>query len=109
MPTIICEVKNCHYNKDGGCRLEGVKVEGENATVYEQTMCASFCNGDDNCPVNSASCGCQDCACSFSDVECTAENCVYNSKGYCDADKINVGCTDSSTCRDTECKTFEEK
>ena len=108
MPTISCEVKHCHYNKDGGCRLEGVKVEGENASVYEETMCDSFTNADTPTSKNST-CDCEDCACSFSDVECTAENCVYNENGYCDADKITVGCADARTPRETECKTFEEK
>ncbi len=108
MPTISCEVKHCYYNKDGGCRLEGVKVEGENASVYEETMCASFAN-EDKGSVQNSTCGCEDCACSFSDVECSAESCVYNERGYCDADRIEVGTSDSRASRETECKTFEEQ
>ncbi len=106
MPTISCKVKKCCYNKDGGCRLDGIKVEGENAIISTDTMCDSF---TDKCSSEvTNSCECSPCACDCAEIECSAEKCKYNDDGYCDADTIKVGCSSSKCASDTACETFEE-
>lgn len=105
MPTISCEVKKCFYNKDGGCRLEGIKVDGNNAVISSETMCASYADSRDNAATN---CACESCACDNAEIECSAEKCRYNDKGYCDAENITVGNSSSSCATETECETFEE-
>ncbi len=105
MATITCEVKRCCYNKNGGCRLEGVKVEGDGALVSSETMCASFSDCENSC---TNSCECEPCACDNAEIECSAENCRYNDDGVCDADEIKVGCGTSHCASETRCETFEE-
>lgn len=103
MAKISCEVYNCNYNCDGGCRLETIKVEGENAGTSEETVCESYTDRNEKGCVN---CTPRDCACMSSEVECDAEECKYNSDCICTADRITVGCSDACCCSDTECKTF---
>ncbi len=107
MPNITCEVTKCYYNKEGGCIREEITIEGESAVVSDETMCQSYADSKEEARYNS--CSCTTGACNCTDVECTAENCKYNNDGECDADKIEVGTSSSSCCRETECETFEEK
>ncbi len=106
MPTISCQVKKCCYNKDGGCRLDGVRVEGKHAVISSDTMCDSFA---DKCSAEATnSCECSPCACDCAEIECSAENCKYNDDGYCDAKTITMGCGSSKCASETSCETFEE-
>ena len=107
MTTISCEVKNCYYNKDGGCKLEGIKVGTSSAEVVEETMCQSYVDKDKGSATSS--CACHDCACDYANVNCSATACVYNENGICDADSIDIGCQTSKCSDETECQTFEEK
>jgi len=106
MPTISCEVKKCCYNTEGGCKLENVRVDGDSAVVSDETLCDSFTENKEEATNN---CSCEECACDKADVECSAENCRYNSDGCCEADKIEIGHSTADCCSDTQCETFEEK
>ena len=106
MPAISCEVKKCFYNKDGGCRLEGIKVEGANAVVSAETMYDSYTDASHEGCVN---CACEDCACATAEIECSASNCRHNDSGRCEAQRIDVGNSSSASATETECRTFSEK
>ena len=105
MPAISCEVKKCFYNKDGGCRLEGIKVDGENAVIASETMCESYTDAKQ---AGTADCACESCACDDAEIECSAEKCRHNEHGYCEASSINIGCSSSCCAAETKCETFEE-
>lgn len=106
MSKISCEVIKCEYNCDGGCRLGNIKVEGEDAVTSEETVCDSYTDKNEKGCVN---CTPHDCACNNSEIECSAEDCKYNSHCLCTADRISVGCSDACCCSETECKTFVVK
>ena len=103
MARISCEVYNCEYNCDGGCRLNTIKVEGEEAQSSSETVCDSYTDRNEKGCVN---CTPSDCACNNSEVECDAKECKHNSDNYCSADRICVGGNDACSCSETECKTF---
>ncbi len=103
MARISCEVYNCEYNCDGGCRLDTIKVEGEDATVSDETACESYTDRNEKGCVN---CTPASCACNNSEVECDAVECKYNDDCYCTADRIKVGSSSAHRKDETECMTF---
>ena len=106
MAKISCEVLNCEYNCDGGCRLDTIKVEGEDAVVSDETVCDSYTDKNEKGCVN---CVPSECACNNAEIECDAEECKYNSDCYCTADRITVGCSSACCCDETACLTFSSR
>lgn len=106
MARISCEVYNCNYNCDGGCRLGTIKVEGSDAETSRDTVCDSYSDDNEKGCVN---CTPASCACNNSEIECHAVKCKYNSNLLCTADRITVGNEDATTHSETQCRTFEEK
>ena len=104
MAKISCEVLGCEYNCDGGCRLDTIKVEGEDAVVSDETVCESYTDKKEKGCVN---CTPSNCACNNAEVECDAEECKYNSDCLCTADRITVGCQNAHCCEETACLTFK--
>lgn len=43
-------------------------------------------------------------------IHCKACNCIYHDGfGACTADRVEIGCKNARTCKQTECATFEMK
>lgn len=102
MPDLVCSVENCTYNKEHLCALNEIKVGGEQATNSESTCCDSFRDQRDSFS------NCENCGCGTkrTDVECEAENCVFNEECKCHADSIDVCGCGATKARATECSTF---
>lgn len=101
MPCISCNSRDCVHNKDGGCILDTIKVGGESAQSSTETICESYVA--EKGAVNCASCGCEpdDRACENSGIDCSAEECMYNSSCECTAENINIE-------KDGTCHTFKK-
>lgn len=98
MPCISCNSRDCVHNKDGGCVLDCIKVGGERAKTSAETICESYAaEGASNC----AGCNQNDHACESAGIDCTAEECEYNSDCECTAENINIE-------RDGTCRTFKK-
>ena len=106
MAKILCEALNCEYNSNGGCRLDSVKVEGEDACSSNETACDSYTDKNEKGCVN---CTPHNCVCNNAEIDCDAEKCRFNENSLCTADRITVGCKDSHCSSDTACLTFSEK
>lgn len=104
MTRISCEVTKCMYNTDGGCKLNEIQVGTGSAKISDETKCESYVP-EGTAPTNS--CSCRNDACDIGTVSCSAKKCMYNDKGICDADKIKISNCHSSSCGETECKTFK--
>ena len=102
MTKILCDVKKCEYNTDGGCKLHKIEVGTQHARMTDETRCESYVpmHGMNN------SCSCREGACDISNIKCSAENCKYNENGECEAKKIEISPCNSGCCGETECNTF---
>ncbi len=105
MAKIRCEAKGCSFNSDGGCRLDTIRIEGENAETCDETLCDSYTDRTEHGFVN---CTPSECACNNCEVECEAQECKYNSDCTCTADRIDVGGENACCSSETECKTFKK-
>lgn len=104
MAKIRCEATTCGFNKDGGCCLETVKIEGEDAKSCRDTECDSYTDKSDG---GCVSCAVSNCACNHSVVKCDATGCHYNDACTCTADRIEVGGKCAHCGSETECRTFK--
>ncbi|MEG1687031.1 MAG: DUF1540 domain-containing protein [Angelakisella sp.] len=102
MTCLTCQVNTCVANKNGGCCLPSIKVEGAAASSPTETICGSFRdkNGTDNSLGSCATVNSQQ------DVICTAKGCCHNEDGSCKAETICIDC--SCGCgRTTQCASFQ--
>lgn len=104
MPLLSCTARTCVYNSDEYCSKGDIQVDGERATTVDETCCKSFKERTHESAANSRGCGCE-----TIDVDCTAQQCVFNEQKKCKADKITI--TGAAACRkdDTKCGSFREK
>lgn len=107
MTNLKCYVQNCIHNSPDRCCKPDIQVDGPCACGCEQTCCASFemQNGKGQA---SNSCGCSVPNDSLL-IRCSASNCVYNEKGECSAETINIspcGCSTPDCKSQTECASF---
>jgi len=79
MAKIRCEAHNCNFNDNGGCRLESIRIEGDGAQTYDETLCDSYTDRTEHGFVN------------------------------CTADRIDIGCESACCSSETECKTFKKE
>ena len=105
MPNLICSVENCSYNAEHLCALNRIHVSGVNAVESHSTSCRSFVDNRDSYR-NCVSCGHP---VEETDVECEAENCIYNEYFKCYANGIDVCGCGSHSSKGTECATFLPK
>ena len=102
MPVLDCSVKTCYYNEDNKCSLESIKVEGRSADYSDDTACGSFrLRGDDSM---TNACGKE--PTSTSDVECSANKCVFNQSNKCHAEHIGIAGSAADRVDETECASF---
>jgi len=107
MPSIACDVYNCSHNTDGGCKLSFLRVEGDEADYPDETICQSYT--DSTSPNVKSDIGEDEYPKEYADVDCSAENCKYNSDHVCTADRISVGDSSAYKTRDTACETFDSE
>lgn len=107
MPVLDCSVRNCYYNKENRCCRDGIKVEGTTAEISSATACGSFREKTGDRITNGCSC---DSSPSIKlAVDCMAENCIYNDKCVCTADKIDISGSNANYYEETECGSFRLK
>lgn len=107
MPILDCSVRNCFYNKENKCCLDGIKVEGTAAEISSATACGSFKEKMGDRLTNN--CSCSDEPTTHSSVDCLAENCVFNERYVCHADHIGIEGSNACKCEDTECASFRKR
>ena len=102
MPLLSCTARTCVYNSDEYCSKGDIQVTGGNASVVDETACASF--KEQNGMANSTGCGQDEIK-----VDCSAVTCIYNKNKDCHAGAIDINgskaCTSSETC----CGTFRKE
>lgn len=106
MPNVVCSVDSCCHNKTGVCFSTSLCISGRGATDSVGTNCGSYLNASSYSNIANL----------VSDsrpadyITCSADNCVHNYNGNCQADSINV--TTNSTLNystDTECASFQQR
>lgn len=104
MPNLLCDVRNCSYNKEEHCTLSHIKVDGDTATNVESTCCSSFD------PTEYAASNCSHEVKEDVDVKCSAGNCLFNNECNCKALDIKISGPSTTSCsHDTQCASFWSK
>lgn len=104
MPALVCSAQNCIFNDAMYCSKGDIRVGGEDATVCQDTCCASFeerRRDSARSAVGSPSANI--------DIKCEAENCKYNDNCICNANHVDIAGAVACECGETECVTFDEK
>lgn len=104
MPKLLCDVRNCSYNKEEHCTLTYIKVDGDTATNVESTCCASFD------PTAYAANNCSHEVQAEVDIKCSVGGCLFNDGCHCKAEDMKIsGATTASCSHDTQCASFWSK
>ena len=85
--------------------MESIRIEGEDAETYNETLCDSYTDRTEHGFVN---CTPSECACNNCAVECDAHECKYNEHSACTADRIDVGGENACCSSETECRPFRK-
>ena len=104
MTKLDCNVTSCMHNADNCCCKRNIVVEGQEANKSCDTCCGSFNENKDNSFTNlfkSPE--------SKLEVECEAENCIYNTAKKCTAERVGITGMGASKAGETECSTFRAK
>lgn len=102
MTRLDCSVTSCLHNSDNYCCKSAIIVEGMQAQNKTDTCCGSFDENKDGSFHNlfqSPE--------SRLEVDCEAENCVYNESRHCSAQHIGISGDGASETGHTECATFK--
>ncbi len=105
MTKLNCNVKNCYFNKELKCCLDGIKVGGEAATVEEATFCGSFKERLDR--HSAKACHCDGSPEKSLHVGCNAVKCVFNDNKDCHATKITIQGNGAKHESQTLCASFK--
>ncbi|MCR5704609.1 MAG: DUF1540 domain-containing protein [Eubacterium sp.] len=105
MTKLNCNVKNCYFNKELQCCLEGIKVGGESATVEDATFCGSFKERLDG--QTAKACHCDGSPEKTLKVGCNAAKCVFNDNQMCHAKKITIQGNGAKHESQTMCGSFK--
>lgn len=102
MTQLKCNVATCASNKDNCCCRPAIKVQGRSAHECCDTRCESFTNKNHECSNSTHFCECN----TSLEVKCTAEKCVYNERGTCQAQDITIDGNGAQIMSETECASF---
>ncbi|MCI9575186.1 MAG: DUF1540 domain-containing protein [Clostridiales bacterium] len=108
MNHLKCSVENCANYCEHQCCLSQIEVAGPHSTNRQETCCDSF-RCKDTCGCSGANNSTRhDVPNSNLEIRCTAEQCVHNHQGTCDAECVCVGIGDYDTQskQETQCETF---
>lgn len=102
MTNLKCLAHNCGHNKDNYCCKDSILVEGKNAQTPAATSCASFVLKEGK--------GCfeGECPSCSTNIECSAETCVFNEDKLCRATEIEVAGVEAISSDKTECESFKK-
>ena len=86
MSNLYCGAVNCGNNHDRLCALAEIAVRGADAACCEETCCASFADGaglflNAFGAVRAAP---------ETQIACTAQGCVWNQDGACEAQRVRM-------------------
>ncbi len=101
MVLLQCSVHNCVHNNSNYCNLNQITIGGSNTYQPDGTNCENFINKS-SALTNSISINTP-----YSNVNCNAEQCIYNKKLKCTANSIDISGYTSSTSEETSCATFQ--
>lgn len=108
MANLKCDAKNCIHNDDCYCCISHICVGGARAQSEEETCCDYFKEKSDTA-VNQG-CGCVDKEKNpVVDIDCKAEQCVYNEDCHCHADEVCICGSSACDCEETCCGTFKAR
>ncbi len=102
MTQLKCSAQTCMYNEDRYCSKGDIMVEGKEAKEPSATSCGSFRERMGERGANS-----MDHPSKMIEVDCEAENCVFNEDCKCAAQEIGIAGAHACNCEDTECSSFE--
>ena len=107
MTKLICNVKNCYYNKDARCCRDGIQVQGHDATIEDATFCSSFKEKLDHATskVQHTSSAPE----RSLDVNCNVVKCIFNDNEKCHASKIGIEGHGAKHESQTICGSFQYK
>ena len=101
MVLLQCSVHNCVHNNSNYCNLNQITIGGSNTYQPDGTNCENFINKS-SALTNSISINTP-----YSNVNCKAEQCIYNKKLKCTANSIDISGYTSSTSEETLWATFQ--
>ena len=107
MPRLECTVKTCYNNKENRCCLEGIHVEGMDASVPRSTACGNFRERQMETMKNE--CGCTRSPENVLNVTCDAVKCMFNDSCKCIAEHIGIAGNGAKNAKETECASFVNK
>ena len=101
-----CSVENCVNYCEHQCCLPHIEVAGPGAKNRQETCCDSFHPKGGGCGASNSTH--HNVPNPQLTIRCTAETCVHNRHGSCDADCVCVGIGDYDTLskQETQCETF---
>lgn len=103
MPNLDCTAVKCTYNVDEYCAKGSILVAGADAKQPRETCCSSFRERTENSTNSNRMVDRQ------VDVDCEAEDCIFNESGICNAGHIGIAGANACECKETECSSFRSK
>ena len=104
MPSLVCSAQNCVYNNAMYCSKGDIKVDGQQASVCQDTCCGSFEERRrDNMR---SSMGSPNIA---TEIKCEVVHCRYNDNCCCNAKHVDISGAAAHCADETECVTCEKK
>ena len=101
MTNLKCSVENCIHNSHHLCEMNTIAVKGRSAEESEATCCSTFRDDDGYTAYNSSKEVEPE-----TNIECSAEACVYNNDCKCVAEHVDINGRGASKSEYTECSTF---
>lgn len=105
MTQLKCHVIHCSSNKNQCCCRPDIKVDGPDACRSSETCCDSYTS----IPAGATN------DVGYREpnprmpIACTAAHCVYNTKGKCTADSIQMDGSQAMAKNETACATFKNR
>lgn len=95
--NLNCLATNCSFNKSGNCYASHIKIEGYDASITPETYCDTFKNSS---AFNLSNYSGETSLTSTQNISCSANNCMYNVSGGCNASNVDINFENES------CETF---
>lgn len=102
MPKLNCNAESCMHNSQDCCCLGEINVAGNKAQTSSQTCCSNFYEdiGHARDAIEQGS------PTTYTEVQCGAQNCVYNRECRCEAAAVDVSGYGAIQSEDTCCSSF---
>lgn len=104
MADLLCNARNCGYNRDEYCCKGDIMVGGKHAKNEDDTCCESFIARRGESITS---------ACSHPSrmisIDCEVSQCLYNNNYKCIAEHVDIRGMDALDSDSTVCATFKQK